>query len=197
MLRSCEGRVVAGAAPIQTETFQIDQCNTPVTVKLTPRQLLATDLQPVVGACMHFMRYDNARHFIFDMQGVEFMTSPCLVSLILFMQDLKYTTGTWCGSNVTRTLRVCSRSATLMRDLICAPMSRRRWRRCPMVEGGSAFRVWPGVLNHRDPADDYRPSSSRVPRKSLSSGIALTLSITASISYASRTNSTRSSCTIA
>ena len=36
------------------------------------------------------MRCDNARHFIFDMQGIEFMTSPCRVSLILFMQDLGY-----------------------------------------------------------------------------------------------------------
>jgi anti-anti-sigma regulatory factor len=78
-------------------------------VKLTPKQLSATDLRPVVGACTHFMRCDNARHFIFDMQGVEFMTSPCRVSLILFMQDLGYIRGhlVWvqCHGNIESLFR--------------------------------------------------------------------------------------------
>jgi anti-sigma B factor antagonist len=50
-------------------------------------------MQELVDECAERMRYNNARQFIFDLHGVEYLSSACLGVLVNFMQDVEHFRG--------------------------------------------------------------------------------------------------------
>ncbi|MCG8509140.1 MAG: STAS domain-containing protein [Rhodospirillales bacterium] len=71
----------------------IEQQGAIVTVRLEREELTHVEMQEVVDACRDRMRYDNARHFIFDLQPVTYLASSCLGILVSLMQEAEHVRG--------------------------------------------------------------------------------------------------------
>ena len=75
------------------EDVDIEQSGSLVTLHLTRREVTPSQMQEIVDECAERMRYSGARHFIFDLQGVEFLASACLGVLVSLMQDVEHFRG--------------------------------------------------------------------------------------------------------
>ena len=75
------------------EGVELEQSGAVVTVQLRLRDVTHLDLQEVVVECQERMRYSNARHFLFDLEGVEFLSSACVGVLVGFLQEVEHMRG--------------------------------------------------------------------------------------------------------
>jgi len=71
----------------------VDQAGACVTARVTESELTAPAMQELVDECAERMRYNNARQFIFDLEGVEYLDSACLGVLVNFMQEVEHSCG--------------------------------------------------------------------------------------------------------
>lgn len=90
--------------------FELDQSGSLVTMRVRQREVTHTDLQDGASECVDRIRYHNAQHFIFDLEGVEFISSACLGVLVGFMQEVEHARGRVvianCHENVAFLFRV-------------------------------------------------------------------------------------------
>jgi anti-anti-sigma factor len=73
--------------------ISVEQSGVCVTAHVTDGELTAPAMQELVDDCAERMRYSNARHFIFDLSGVEYLASACLGVLVTFMQEVEHFRG--------------------------------------------------------------------------------------------------------
>jgi anti-anti-sigma factor len=84
-----------GRTPFVLDTFMlpdalsIEHTGSCVTVYFTCEHLTAELMQTAVNECAERMRYSNARRFIFDLAGVNFLASDCLNVLVNFASDVE------------------------------------------------------------------------------------------------------------
>ncbi len=73
--------------------MDLEQAGPLVTIHLRQREVTHTDLQEAVAECLDRIRYHNAQNFLFDLEGVEFLSSACLGVLVGFMQEVEHARG--------------------------------------------------------------------------------------------------------
>ena len=73
--------------------IDVEQSGSCVTVAFTYSDLPAEAVQIGVDECLERMRYNNARRFIIDLTGVEFLASECLNVLIHLSQEIEQVRG--------------------------------------------------------------------------------------------------------
>lgn len=73
--------------------IELEQAGDLVTIKVRQRDLTHTDLQDAVGECTERIRFHNAQNFVFDLDGVEFLSSACLGVLVGFLQETEHARG--------------------------------------------------------------------------------------------------------
>jgi anti-anti-sigma factor len=78
---------------MSTDGLTIEQNGNCVTVHFTCADLTAELMQEAVSECGERMRYSNARRFIIDLAGVDFLASACLNVLVNFAQDVEHFRG--------------------------------------------------------------------------------------------------------
>lgn len=72
---------------------EIEQRGSLVLARLGQGDLTHVALQEAVDECLQRLRYDNAQHFIFDLEGISFVASACLGVLVGFMQEVEHVRG--------------------------------------------------------------------------------------------------------
>lgn len=73
--------------------IQLDQTGPLLIARLQRAEITSTEMQALIDECSQRMRYLNARQFIFDLGGVEFLASACLGLLVGFMQEVEHFRG--------------------------------------------------------------------------------------------------------
>lgn len=73
--------------------IEIEQDHQIVTCRIGVPEVTHIEIQELVDECMDHVRNNNARHFVFDMQEVDFLASSCIGVLVSFLQDLEHTKG--------------------------------------------------------------------------------------------------------
>lgn len=73
--------------------MEIDQEGQVVTCHLNVPEVTHLEMQELIEECMGHMRNDGARHFVFDLEHVEFLASSCIGALVSFLQDVEHTRG--------------------------------------------------------------------------------------------------------
>ena len=73
--------------------IEIEQDGQIVTCCIGVPEVTHLEIQELVDECMDQVRNNNARHFVFDMQEVDFLASSCIGVLVSFLQDLEHTKG--------------------------------------------------------------------------------------------------------
>lgn len=95
---------------LPTQNIEIEQKDTLVVVTVRTSQLAVTEVQELVDELRRRLRYHNAHQFLLDMEGVEFMSSACLGSLVDLLCDLEHIRGRIvlanCHSNVAFIFKV-------------------------------------------------------------------------------------------
>jgi len=75
------------------QKFDVDQAHNVVVLTFAARQLSAPLTQEACDEILSRLRYDNARYFILDLSGVEFISSDCLGLLVLSLQEVEHVRG--------------------------------------------------------------------------------------------------------
>ena len=75
------------------DDMELDQDGQVVTCRIGVPEVTHLEMQELIDECMDKVRNDNARHFVFDMQEVNFLASSCIGELVSFLQDLEHTKG--------------------------------------------------------------------------------------------------------
>jgi anti-sigma B factor antagonist len=92
------------------EVFDVAQTGSLVTVTLRQREITHPELQDAIVECAERIRYHNAQNFLFDLEGVEFLSSACLGVLVGFLQEVEHARGKIvlanCHDNVAFLFRV-------------------------------------------------------------------------------------------
>ena len=91
-------------------TIELDQTGPLVKVRIRQHEVTHSDLQEAVVECLERIRYHNAQNFVFDLEGVEFVSSACLGVLVQFLQEVEHSRGKialcGCHENVAFLFRV-------------------------------------------------------------------------------------------
>ena len=101
----------------------LDQSGDLVVVRPHQSDLSGQELQELVDQCVERIRYDGARHFIFDLDQVQFMDSACLGTLVLLLQEVEHVRGkialAGCGESIQFLFKVTrlDRSFTICEDV--------------------------------------------------------------------------------
>ncbi len=72
-----------------SNSTQIEQHNSLVVTTFSDSNLTGLEMQEVVNELTQHMRYDKATEFVLDMGLVEYISSDCLGSLVMFVRDLE------------------------------------------------------------------------------------------------------------
>jgi anti-anti-sigma factor len=75
------------------ENVELDQVGSRITVSIRASEITPGAMQQIVDECGERMRYNNARHFIFDLSEVRVLVSACLGVLVNFMQEVEHFRG--------------------------------------------------------------------------------------------------------
>jgi len=70
------------------DDVQIELSNNIALVRFEEGELNADLMQEVIQLLVEQMRYNNAQHFVFDMQTITFMSSACLGVLVQLLEDI-------------------------------------------------------------------------------------------------------------
>lgn len=109
-----------------TTPMHIEQLATVVIAKLNDEQVTHLVMQELIVELMERVRFNNAHHFVIDLNGVEFMASACLGVLVGFMQDIEHGKGrialACCQPNVAFLFKVTKLDTVfpLFDDVECA-----------------------------------------------------------------------------
>lgn len=76
--------------------IELDQQGQIVVVSIDLPEASHQQMQDAVDACLDKVRYDNARHFVFDLSQVEFIASACVGVLVGFLQEVEHIRGKIC-----------------------------------------------------------------------------------------------------
>ncbi len=75
------------------EQFELEQSGQLVTAHLRAAEVAHDDMQTLLQECVEKIRYNNAQNFIFDLEGVEFLASACIGSMVEFLQEVEHCRG--------------------------------------------------------------------------------------------------------
>ena len=75
------------------KTSEVELVGQTVIARLGLEELTHLEMQEIVEECLTQMRCHNASHVILDMQGVEFLASTCIGSMVSLLQDLQHVRG--------------------------------------------------------------------------------------------------------
>lgn len=97
---------------------ELDQQDQVLVIRVGLPEVGHGQMQEIIAEAEQRMRYDNAQHFIFDMEGVGFLASACIGVLVGFMQDLENMRGRIllanCTENVLFLFRVTKLDSVFM-----------------------------------------------------------------------------------
>ena len=99
-------------------TMEIEQRGAIVIAKVGCPDVSHAQMQELVSELEQRMRCDNAQHFIFDLDHVEFLASACLGVMVQFLQDIEHMRGRIllanCSDNVLFLFKVTKLDSVFM-----------------------------------------------------------------------------------
>lgn len=99
-------------------TTELEQRGQVVVVRVGLSEVDHGQMQEIASECAQRMRFDNAQHFVFDMEGVTFLASACIGVLVELLQDLENMRGRImlanCSENVLFLFRVTKLDSVFM-----------------------------------------------------------------------------------
>lgn len=75
------------------ETMELEQRGGIVIARPGVPEVSHAQMQELVSDLEQRMRCDNAQHFVFNLEGVEFLASACLGVMVQFLQDIEHMRG--------------------------------------------------------------------------------------------------------
>jgi len=73
--------------------IELDQLGAVVTVRPEGPDLGYEAAQALTEALSDRMRYHDARGFVFDLEAIDFLASPCIGVLVQFLQEVEHVRG--------------------------------------------------------------------------------------------------------
>ncbi len=71
------------------DPYEIDQSGNVVTAKLLTPDVSYAQMSEVCQTCIEKLRFENARCFVLDMAGVEFLASACIGALVELLREIE------------------------------------------------------------------------------------------------------------
>ncbi len=82
-----------------SDHYEIDQDGQIVTISVLSSDASHEKIQDAVDDCLDKTRYDNARHFVFDLEEVEYLASACIGVMVEFLREVEHVRGRICLAN--------------------------------------------------------------------------------------------------
>ena len=99
-------------------TMELDQRGQVVVARPGMAEVSATQMQELGAELEERMRFDNAQHFVLDMEGVQYIASSCLGVMVQFLQDIEHMRGrillASCSENVLFLFKVTRLDAVFL-----------------------------------------------------------------------------------
>lgn len=92
------------------ERIELEQSGPVVTVRVRVPQVTHLQMQEIVEDCLVRVRCHNATYVLMDLEEVQFLSSECIGSIVMLLQELEHVRGRMallhCSDNITFLFKV-------------------------------------------------------------------------------------------